>query len=157
MCSSALKKPRPVLGQSRLCNRNTSINFMHDINVTARVGVLAAIGKCLLATVRWPPDNEMVAFENNLGKLGETWRGLALRWAWRIPEKWRNPPIICFGCRVRLTRRRNTRKPNLAVMARDVPTGPSGSKFAWNLRKGLIKSREFVGRFESLIGNVGLS
>jgi hypothetical protein len=33
-----------LLRQSRLCNRNTSINFMHDIKVTARVGVLAAIG-----------------------------------------------------------------------------------------------------------------
>ena len=50
-----------------------------------------------------------------------------------------NPPIICFGCRVRLTRRRNTRKPNLAVMERDVPTGPSEAKVRVEFEKGFDK------------------
>ena len=39
---------------------------------------------------------KMVAFENNLGKSVEMGRGLALRWAWRILEKWRTPDNLLW-------------------------------------------------------------
>jgi hypothetical protein len=69
---------------------------MHDINVTARVGVLAAIGNACKRPFDGLLITKMVAFENNLGKSVETGRGLALRWAWRILEKWRTPDNLLW-------------------------------------------------------------
>jgi hypothetical protein len=60
-----------LLQQSRLCNRNASINFVHDIRVTARVGVLAAIGNACKRPFDGLLITKMVAFENNFGKSGK--------------------------------------------------------------------------------------
>jgi hypothetical protein len=62
-----------------------------DIRVTARVGGLAAIGNACKRPFDDLLITKMVAFENNLGKSGERWLGLAMRRAWQILEKWRTP------------------------------------------------------------------
>jgi hypothetical protein len=75
-------------GQDCAIETRQSISCM-DIRVTARVGVLAAIGNACkrpfdgLLTMKW------WRLRNNLGKSGERWSGLAVRWAWRTWRKWR--------------------------------------------------------------------
>ena len=65
-----------LLCQSRLCNRNKSINFMHDFNVTARVGVLAAIGNACkrpfdgLLIMKWWRLRTILGSRGNVARIG---------------------------------------------------------------------------------------
>jgi hypothetical protein len=74
-------------GQDCAIETRQSISCM-DIRVTARVGVLVAIGNAC----KRPFDSLLIMkwwrLRNNLGKSGERWSGLVVRWAWRTWRKW---------------------------------------------------------------------
>ena len=102
-------------------------------------------------------DNEMVAFENNLGKLGEMWRGLALRWAWRIPGEVENPPINLFWVSCETDETQKHQETQSRSYGARCTHRAIGEQAHVEFEKVFDKSREFVGRFGSLIGHVGLS
>lgn len=121
-------------GQDCAIETRQSISCM-DIRVTARVGVLVAIGNAC----KRPFDSLLIMkwwrLRNNLGKSGERWSGLVVRWAWRTWRKWGLGDNLLWVF-VRDCLDKNTTKPNL------------GSYGAGEFRETVDKWGEFAGRLE---------